>query len=111
MYYEYYQETNPTFHVLEGQTFERANYTNVYNDMVTREQFADVDDDYEVLEYLFAMHNAGNRPRNQEIRSMSVGDIVVIERGNHFGEADEKVVKAYVCDNFGWKEIEFNRYQ
>lgn len=107
MYYEYYQETNPTFHVLEGQTFERANYTNVYNDIVTREQFDGIDDDYKVLEYLFAMHNAGNRPRNQEIRSMSVGDIVVIQRG--YG--DNKNVKAYVCDNLGWKEIEFNRYQ
>ena len=108
MYYEYYQETNPTFHVLEDQTFERANYTNVYNQFVTKEEFADVDDDYKVLEYLFAMHNAVNRPRNQEIRSMSVGDIVVIERGNHFGKKEDLVVKAYVCDNFGWKEIKFN---
>lgn len=110
MYYEYYQETNPTFHVLDDQTFEREKYTNVYNDIITREQFDAVDDDIAVLEHLFAIHNADNRPRRTEIRSMSVGDIVVIERGNHFGENDEKIVKAYVCDDFGWKQIEFDRY-
>lgn len=106
MYYEYYQETNPTFHVLDDQTFERGKYTNVYNDIITREQFDAVDDDIAVLEHLFAMHNADNRPRRTEIRSMSVGDIVVIQRG--YGE--NKIVKSYVCDNFGWKQIEFDRY-
>lgn len=106
MYYEYYQETNPTFHVLDDQTFERAKYTNVYNDIITREQFDAIDDDIAVLEHLFAMHNADNRPRRTEIRSMSVGDIVVIQRG--YGE--NKIVKSYVCDNFGWKQIEFDRY-
>lgn len=108
MYYEYYQETNPTFHVLDDQTFERAKYTNVYNQFVTKEEFAKIDDDYAVLEYLFAMHNADNRPRNQEIRSMSVGDIVVIERGNHFGERKDIKRVAYVCDSIGWKKIDFN---
>ena len=106
MYYEYYQETNPTFHVLDDQTFEREKYTNVYNDIITREQFDAIDDDIAVLEHLFEMHNAGNRPRRTEIRSMSVGDIVVIQRG--YGE--NKIVKSYVCDNFGWKQIEFDRY-
>ena len=106
MYYEYYQETNPTFHVLDDQTFEREKYTNVYNDIITREQFDAVDDDIAVLEHLFGIHNADNRPRRTEIRSMSVGDIVVIERGH----GDDKTVKSYVCDNFGWKQIEFDRY-
>lgn len=106
MYYEYYQETNPTFHVLDDQTFEREKYTNVYSDMITREQFDAIDDDIAVLEHLFAIHNADNRPRRTEIRSMSVGDIVVIQRG--YGE--NKIVKSYVCDNFGWKQIEFDRY-
>lgn len=106
MYYEYYQETNPTFHVLDDQTFEREKYTNVYSDMITREQFDAIDDDIAVLEHLFAMHNADNRPRRTEIRSMSVGDIVVIQRG--YGE--NKIVKSYVCDDFGWKQIEFDRY-
>lgn len=106
MYYEYYQETNPTFHVLDDQTFERENYKYVFGENITREQFADVDNDYKVLEHLFKIHNADNRPRNQEIRSMSVGDIVVIERD--YG--DNKTVKSYICDSFGWKQIEFDRY-
>ena len=112
MYYEYYQETNPTFHVLDDQTFERENYKYVFGEIITREQFADVDDDNKVLEHLYTIHNANNRPRSQEIRSMSVGDIVVIERRNrkYFGDAGEKVVKAYVCDDFGWRQIEFDRY-
>ena len=106
MYYEYYQETNPTFHVLDDQTFERENYKYVFGNIITRVEFADVDDDNKVLEHLYTIHNADNRPRNQEIRSMSVGDIVVIERGHGIN----KTVKSYVCNDFGWKQIEFDRY-
>ena len=106
MYYEYYQETNPTFHVLDDQTFERENYKYVFGNIITRVEFADVDDDNKVLEHLYTIHNADNRPRNQEIRSMSVGDIVVIERG----QGINKTVKSYACNDFGWKQIEFDRY-
>lgn len=104
MYYEYYQETNPTFHVLDNQTFERVKYSWVYSDILTSYDFEKIDNDIAVLEHLFMIHNAGNRPRRTEIRSMSVGDIVVLKRG----DGKDKTVKSYVCDNFGWKEIEFD---
>lgn len=102
MNYQYYQEINPTFHVIEGQTFEREKYTLVYTDTIdTNECRYDCkDEDTKALEELFAIHNADNRPRRTEIHSMSCGDIVVLERNG------EKI--AYVCDSFGWTKIDFN---
>ena len=48
----------------------------------------------DVCEQLFRMHNMDDRPRNQEIRSMSKGDICHIDMGE--SEA------AFACDTLGW---------
>lgn len=46
------------------------------------------------LEEIFAIHNRDNRPRGREIRSMSVGDIVVIH-----GEV-------WLVESIGFKKLE-----
>ena len=48
------------------------------------------------LEDLYARHNQDLRPRRMEMRSMSVSDVVVLNRGG--------VKKAYYVDSFGFRE-------
>ena len=50
------------------------------------------------LEGIFAKHNQDLRPRRMEIRSMSVSDVVVLNRG--------ETKKAYYVDNVGFREAE-----
>lgn len=51
----------------------------------------------EVLEELFVTFNV-NRPKNFRGHSLSVSDVVVLNKGNYD-------VDIYYCDDFGWKEI------
>jgi len=58
------------------------------------------------LEGLFAEHNGmsagdGWRPRGQEIRSMSVGDVVVV----FYGLGAPAEYRAWFCDSWGWLEV------
>lgn len=100
MNYQYYQETNPTFHVLPNQTFEREKYTLVYTDTIDTNDYIDEYTD-NLLDVLYRIHNGECRPRATEIRSMSVGDIIVLtdEKGNK---------EAFVCDSEGWNKIDFD---
>lgn len=50
------------------------------------------------LDAIFAKHNQDMRPRRMEIRSMSVSDVVVLNRGG--------TKKAYYVDNIGFREAE-----
>ena len=50
------------------------------------------------LDGIFAKHNQDLRPRRMEIRSMSVSDVVVLNRGG--------TKKAYYVDNIGFREAE-----
>ena len=50
------------------------------------------------LEDIFAKHNQKLRPRRMEIRSMSVSDVVVLNRGG--------TKRAYYVDNIGFREAE-----
>ena len=50
------------------------------------------------LDDIFAKRNQDLRPRRMEIRSMSVGDVVVLNRNG--------TKKAYYVDNFGFREAE-----
>ena len=50
------------------------------------------------LEDIFAKHNQDLRPRRMEMRSMSVSDVVVLNRGG--------TKKAYYVDNVGFREAE-----
>lgn len=50
------------------------------------------------LDGIFAKHNQDLRPRRMEIRSMSVSDVVVLNRGG--------TRKAYYVDNIGFRETE-----
>ena len=50
------------------------------------------------LDGIFAKHNQDLRPRRMEIRSMSVSDVVVLNRGG--------MKKAYYVDNIGFREAE-----
>lgn len=51
------------------------------------------DEDFDILEDLFAELNMGMKPDGYSGHSLSVSDIVRIND------------KYYYCDNFGWKEI------
>lgn len=50
------------------------------------------------LEELFALHNADLRPLRFNIRSMSVGDIVIV--------SPDVCPVAYVCASVGWEQID-----
>ena len=50
------------------------------------------------LDGIYAKHNQDLRPRRMEIRSMSVSDVVVLNRGG--------TRKAYYVDNIGFREAE-----
>ena len=50
------------------------------------------------LDGIYAKHNQDLRPRRMEIRSMSVSDVVVLNRGG--------TRKAYYVDNIGFRETE-----
>lgn len=49
------------------------------------------------LEAVFALHNRDLRPLRFNIRSMSVGDIVIL--------SPDVCPVAYICDSVGWKKI------
>ncbi len=52
----------------------------------------------ETAERAFVEHNRGDRPRGREIRSMSVGDVIVTTDGT-----------ALMCMPVGWEVIRNNR--
>ena len=64
-----------------------AHYEKVYRGMFAPE---------DTLENLFRRHNADNRPFGRQMRSMSISDVVVIDRGG------EK--KAFYVDDVGFQE-------
>lgn len=49
------------------------------------------------MDALFAKHNRDNRPFGREMRSLSVSDVLVINRDGH--------KKAYYVDSFGFQEV------
>lgn len=55
------------------------------------------------LDAIYTKYNNDNRPNNCVCRSLSISDIIEIEdgQGSIF----------YICDNFGWTEIEFDKQQ
>lgn len=69
---------------------ENIFYTAVAVGMVPRELEGP---DEGIAEWLWARHNRDGRPRGTEIRSMSMGDILVIED------------RPYIAIDLGWKRI------
>ncbi len=51
-------------------------------------------DSMEILDLLFTLFNKGDYPSNYNGRSISVSDVIVLDK---FG--------TYFCDSFGWKKI------
>lgn len=103
MNYTIYQPKRPTFMVKENEEYKRKNYNYTYSEFINEP----VKDDYQALEKLFFIFNAGKKPIGYEGHSLSVGDIVVLK--NNIFDHEEKG-RAYVCDIIGWKEIDFNQY-
>ena len=103
MNYTIYQPKRPTFRVEKGEELKRKNYNYTYSEFYTEP----AKDDYEVLEQLFCIFNMGKKPIGYEGHSLSVGDIVVLK--NNIFDHEEKG-RAYVCDIFGWKQVNFDQY-
>lgn len=80
------------------EKFSINDYDNEYEIELDDELDVMIDDESDVmiLEKLFELFNI-NRPRNYQCRSMSVSDIVRIERNGAF--------VWYYCDWMGWKDI------
>ena len=57
-----------------------------------------IKDFYTIAEALFISHNADDRPRGQEIRSMSVGDVLLITAN--------RIQEALQVDSMGFREVE-----
>ena len=89
------QEKNPTFHVLEGQKFNRQDYTVVYRTTATKFAGNPGIEHKVLLKMLFERFNRGNYPEDYKGHSMSVGDIVVLDNF------------VYVCKSLGWGKIEW----
>ena len=51
-----------------------------------------------LLEDLFGLHNMDDRPYRKKVRSMSVGDMVILELADG--------PQAWVVDHVGWKKVE-----
>ena len=91
------QEKNPTFHVLEGQKFNRKDYKIVYKTTAIKFAGNPGIEHKVLLEMLFERFNRGNYPEDYKGHSMSVGDIVVLD------------CFVYVCKNVGWEMIEWEK--
>lgn len=102
MNYTIYQPKRPTFIVKDDEEYKRKNYHHTYSEFINEP----VKDDYEALEKLFCLFNMGKKPIGYDGHSLSVGDIVVLK--NNIFNHEEKG-RAYVCDIFGWKEIDFKQ--
>lgn len=88
-----YQPINPTFRVDEKQTSYRKNkYKKVYD--TTFSDMFDNMSDKQVLETIYGEFN-NNRPEDFKGHSLSVGDIVALNK------------KHYVCCPLGFKQIKF----
>lgn len=76
---------------------KRSRYTEEYIGTLPEEVRDMTDGDK--LECLFVILNSANRPADYRLRSLSVSDVVIL------GHGDSK--KAYFCNSYGWKEIQF----
>jgi hypothetical protein len=85
-------------HILfdSNSVVHRADYCAVYQGDVTEESI-DSNDNEVVLEYLFEKFNI-RHPKHYAGRSMSAGDIVMIDSGDS--------AKYYLCCFFGWHELQ-----
>ena len=89
---EILQEINPTFRVNPEQiTYNKNDYKVVFNKEY--ESKPEGKTDKQICDWYFEMSNMTHLD-GFEGHSLSVSDIVVIDG------------KAYICDSFGWKEIE-----
>lgn len=80
----------------EGIGFRKEHYEKVYEGVYEHEVEEDLGRNliYCVLDGLFHMFNV-NHPADYKARSMSVSDVVVVNG------------RAFYCDKFGWKEVDF----
>lgn len=99
LHYTYYQPLGPVgeerggFMLTPGlDTPADHRYIPVYEGTVTHRDEQDL---MIALEAVWATHNAGDRPRGREIRSMCVGDICDL---GEYG--------VWVVDMVGWRRIE-----
>lgn len=93
-----------------GEEVNSSNYEKVYEGEIEHHNVGEGDsikrvmqilnlstiDDLE-LEIIFQTFNGPDRPEDYTGRSLSVGDVVTLRK--------EKRLKAYFCENIGWKEI------
>lgn len=91
------QANKPTFMVKKDQKFNIKDYHRVYTTTATKFCGNPKIEQKVLLEMLFERFNQGNYPEDYKGHSMSVGDIVVLD------------CFVYVCDNFGWKMIEWEK--
>ena len=92
-----YQPKKPTFLVKKDQTFSKADYKKVFESTTTA-MFGNPGIEHKIcLEMLFERFNMGHYPTDYKGHSLSVGDIVVLDNF------------IYVCANFGWKKIQWEK--
>ena len=91
-----YQPERPTFRVDKTKkVYNKGEYHLVYSESIKNYCGNPGIEHKVLLEMLFMDFNREWKPRDYKGHSLSVGDIVVIDKF------------AYICDNFGWKEITF----
>lgn len=96
MKYRYYQpKPNEYGRTIIGPGERVSKWEPGYHLVYNSELHTPKTDAEAVLEEIFFLHNRDNRPRRFEIRSMCVGDVVVLEGHG-----------AWLCDVVGWTKID-----
>jgi hypothetical protein len=92
----YIYQTNENYNLfgwnMTKHNFDLKDYYEVYNGELNDSKKEDI----EILDELFEIFNI-NHPKDYHARSLSVGDVVQIIRGN--------IIKYYYCDMIGWQLI------
>lgn len=86
----------------KNSVVHREDYCPVYQGSIQEDtgyngDNADLDDNYNALEALFDVFNL-NHPQNYASRSLSSGDVVMIDNGVK--------AKYYLCCSLGWHELD-----
>ena len=117
MRYDYLQSFDETGRMAMGDWNSPLFFVHVFRSAIPSGQARHFlnNEPKRVLEWTFARHNdhgngvdGDNRPRGQEIRSMSVGDVVVITSGDDadgFKPDDAVERSVWVCANMGWEQV------
>lgn len=84
-----------TAHVVAEDNGDTIHYVYVFDGEIPAAPNAEA-----AAERAFVIHNRDDRPRGKEIRSMSVGDVVVV-----YAEEAGKLPTVLVCRSSGFQEV------